>query len=151
MHTHATTDSPKSSHDHGDPLKTYIAVFASLMVLLFLTVGAYFIDFERFHVGEHSLGWVNTCIALCIAGVKTSLVVLFFMHLRHSTRLTWIVAAAGFIFLCIMVLFTFSDYLSRNAVSESVREAQVDTQTTTHANGQALLQDIPNQVSTPGW
>jgi cytochrome c oxidase subunit 4 len=151
MHTQATPDSALSSQEHADPLKTYIAVFASLMVLLFLTVGAYFLDFERFHVGEHTLGWVNTLIALLIAGVKTSLVVLFFMHLRHSTRLTWIVAAAGFVFLCIMVLFTFSDYLSRNAVSESVREAQVDPQTATHANGEALLQEIPNQVNTPGW
>ena len=151
MHTHATTDSSQSSHDHGDPLKTYFAVFGALMVLLFLTVGAYYIDFEKFHVGEHRLGWVNTCIALLIAGTKTSLVVLFFMHLRFSTRLTWVVAAAGLVFLCIMVLFTFADYLSRNAVSESVREAQVDTQAGTHADSQALLQDIPNQVNTNGW
>ena len=151
MHTHATSDSLHSSHDQGDPLKTYLAVFFSLMVLLLLTVGAYYIPFERYNIGEYNLGWVNTAIALTIATIKASLVVLFFMHLRHSTRLTWVVAAAGVIFLSIMVLFTFTDYLSRNSVHEMVRESQVDVRASTHANGQLLLDHIPNQVNTPGW
>ena len=152
MHTHATSDSIHNSHDHGDPLKAYLAVFVALMVLLFMTLGAYYIPFEKMHVGEHNLGWVNTAIALAIASIKASLVVLVFMHLRHSTRLTWVVATAGFIFLSIMILFTFADYLSRNSVSESVREAQVDVQAGTHANGQVLAQQhLPNQVQTPDW
>ena len=153
MHTHATSDSTHSSHDQGDPFWTYIRVFATLMVLLLVTFGAYFLPFEKIKVGDHGdLGWVNTAVALVIATTKTMIVVLFFMHLRHSTRLTWVAAAAGFIFLSIMVLFTFSDYASRNFVSESTKEAPVDTVTTTHNEGQALGEEpMPNQVQTLGW
>ena len=153
MHTHATTDSQQSSHDHGDPLKAYIAVFAALMVLLMVTYGAYFIPFEKIKTGDHGdLGWLNTCVALIIASIKTSLVVLFFMHIRHSTRLTWVVASAGFLFLSIMVLFTFADYNSRSTVSESVRESQVDVQAGTHSNGVVLsTEDQKNYNQTWDW
>ena len=151
MHTHATTDSIHSSHDHGDELKTYVAVFATLIILLFLTYGAYFIPFEKMRIGEYHLDVMNTVIALTIASVKASLVVLVFMHLRHSTRLTWVVATAGIIWLGIMILFIFSDYLSRNTVREVVREAQVDSQAGTHADGEALLQHIPDQDKTFDW
>ena len=154
VHTHATTDSPQSAHDHGDPLTVYITVFVALIVLLLLTVGAYHIPFEKLNIGDHNLGWMNTAIALLIASVKASLVLLVFMHLRHSTRLTWVVATAGFLWLGIMILFFFSDYLSRSLVYESVREAPMATVagvSGTHANGQVLLQSIPDQVNTPGW
>ena len=74
------------------------------------------------------------------------------MHLRHSTRLTWVVAAAGFVFLSIMVLFLFTDYNSRKSVSESVREASVDVQASTHANGQVLVQeDQKDYNATWNW
>ena len=152
MHTHATSDSSHNSHDQGDPLRSYIIVFATLMVLLMLTVGAYLFNFEKIRFGDHgNLGWVNTAIALLIASVKALIVGLYFMHLRHSTRLTWVVAAAGVVFLCIMVLFTFADFQSRSIISESVREGQVDVQASTHANSEALLDHIPNQVNTPPW
>jgi cytochrome c oxidase subunit 4 len=154
MHTRATTDTPHSSHDHGDPLKAYLAVFGTLMILLFITVGAYFIPFEKIKTGDHGdLGWVNTAVALVIATTKTLLVVLFFMHLRHSTRLTWVVASAGFVFLGIMILFFFTDFNSRKMVSESEggRSSSVEAQAGTHANGEVLLYDTPNQVQTDGW
>ncbi len=150
-HTHATTDSVHSSHDQGDPLKIYFAVFFTLIGLLILTVLAYLLPCEKWNIGELNLGFLNTAIALTIATIKAMLVVLVFMHLRHSTRLTWVVASSGIIWLGIMVLFFFSDYLSRTTVHEAVREAHVDTQAGTHANGEVLLQYIPNQVQTPGW
>jgi cytochrome c oxidase subunit 4 len=50
---------------------------------------------------------------LAIACTKALLVVLFFMHVRWSTRLTWVVAASGFFWLLIMFTITMSDYMSR--------------------------------------
>jgi hypothetical protein len=44
------------------------------------------------------------------------------MHLRHASKLIWVVAAAGFVWLIIMVTFTFSDYLSRRLISENTKE-----------------------------
>lgn len=83
--------------------KSYFLVWAALMVLLFLTWGMAQID----------LGPFNIVVALCIAILKMSLVVLIFMHVRQSPPLTWIFVAAGFIWLLIMIDLTLSDYLSR--------------------------------------
>jgi len=110
--------------DHKDPLKTYLAVFAALMALLALTLAAYNIPFEKWDLPgtDIKMSFMNTVVALTIAFIKALMVVLVFMHLRHSTKLTWIVASAGFIWLGIMMAFTFSDYLSRNAIPEAMRE-----------------------------
>jgi cytochrome c oxidase subunit 4 len=53
---------------------------------------------------------------LLIASVKALLVVLFFMHVRWSTRLTWVVAASGFVWLIILFGLTMTDYLTRGWV-----------------------------------
>ena len=60
-------------------------------------------------------------IALIIATIKVTLVMLVFMHLRHSTKLTWVIAGCGFIWLCIMITFTFADYNSRKWIPDNVR------------------------------
>ena len=104
-------------HEHIDPLGAYLKVFFALMVLLLITVGAYFLKFDEWFGPQW--GFLNTMIALIIATTKTALVMLVFMHLRHSTKLTWVIAGAGFIWLCIMITFTFADYLSRTAIPES--------------------------------
>jgi cytochrome c oxidase subunit 4 len=59
------------------------------------------------------LGRFNPFIALTIAIVKATFVVLYFMHLRYSTRLTWVVAASGVFWLGILFALTLSDYLTR--------------------------------------
>jgi len=59
---------------------------------------------------------LNIVAALTIAVVKMLLVILFFMHVRYSSRLTWIFVAAGFIWLLIMLDLTLSDYLTRGLV-----------------------------------
>ena len=96
-----------SSHDHGQPhivpVKIYLAVFAALMVGTFLTVQAAHQDF----------GAWNTVIAMAIAITKATLVVLFFMHVKYSTRLTWLVVGGAFVWLAIMILITVSDYWYR--------------------------------------
>ena len=83
--------------------RTYYAIFATLMVLTFVTVFVSGID----------LGPLNTVVALAIAGFKALLVVLFFMHVKYATRLTKVAAVAGFYWLMILLALTLSDYLTR--------------------------------------
>jgi cytochrome c oxidase subunit 4 len=85
------------------PLKVYFLIFALLLVLTAITVGVAFIDLER----------MNIVIALTVAVTKALLVVLFFMHVRHASRLTWLFASAGIFWLLILLVFTFGDYISR--------------------------------------
>ena len=73
------------------------------MVGTYLTVQAAFID----------LGALNTVVALAIACTKAVLVVLYFMHVRYSTRLTWAVVVASVFWLGILLALTFGDYLTR--------------------------------------
>jgi cytochrome c oxidase subunit 4 len=87
------------------PSKIYIRVWVALLALLLLTWG----------LAELNLGPFNVVAALTIALLKTVLVILFFMHVRYSPRLTWLFVAAGFVFLLIMVDLTLSDYLTRGA------------------------------------
>ena len=91
---------------HVAPKSMYYAVFAALLVGTALTVGVAFID----------LGALNNVLMLGIAITKALLVVLFFMHVRWSTRLTWVVAASGFFWLLILFGLTMMDYLSRGMV-----------------------------------
>jgi cytochrome c oxidase subunit 4 len=88
---------------HQVPLRVYFAVFAALMALTALTVFAAMQD----------LGALNTVVALAIACTKAVLVVLYFMHVRYSTKLTWAVVAGGFLWLILLLLMTLSDYLTR--------------------------------------
>ena len=84
--------------------RIYIAIFLSLMAGTALTVFAAFYDFP---------GPLNAVVALTIAVVKATLVVLFFMHVRYSGRLVWLVIAAALLWLAIMFAITFSDYWTR--------------------------------------
>jgi cytochrome c oxidase subunit 4 len=83
---------------------TYFGIYAALLALTALTTASAFAD----------LGGWHTVVALAIAVTKALLVLLFFMHLLHSPRLTWLTAAAGVFFLGIMLTLTFSDYLTRH-------------------------------------
>jgi cytochrome c oxidase subunit 4 len=91
---------------HVAPKSMYYAVFAALIVGTGLTVAAAFVD----------MGVLNNVVMLAIASIKALLVILFFMHVRWSTRLTWVVAASGFVWLIIMFGLTMTDYLSRGWV-----------------------------------
>src|SRR5262245_44200015 len=94
-------------HSHILPKKVYYAIFVILMVCTALTVWIAFID----------LGPLNTVVALTIAVFKATLVILFFMHVKYSTRLTWAVVAGSFFWLGIMLVITMSDYLTRGWLS----------------------------------
>lgn len=88
---------------HVVPLRIYIFVFVSLMALLLLTIGASLLD----------LGFFGLPIALIIAVTKAFLILLYFMHVRYSEKITWIYVGAGFFWLLILLVFTLSDYLTR--------------------------------------
>ena len=88
---------------HVAPVKLYLGIFGILMIGTILTVIVAFYD----------LGPLNNIVMLTIACVKATFVVLYFMHLRWSTRLTWVVAASGFFWLLIMFSYTMMDYLTR--------------------------------------
>jgi cytochrome c oxidase subunit 4 len=90
---------------HSPSRTTYFLVFGALMVLTAATVLAARLD----------LGPLNDVAALGIAVTKAVLVILFFMHVRYSTRMTKLTVAAGFFWLGLMLALTLSDYLTRGA------------------------------------
>jgi len=59
------------------------------------------------------LGALNNVVAMGIAALKASLVILYFMHVRYATRLTALVVGSGFFFLAIMIGLTLVDYATR--------------------------------------
>ena len=91
---------------HVAPKGLYYTVFLALILGTFLTVVAARID----------LGAMNNVVMLGIACTKAMLVILFFMHVRWSTRLTWVVVASGFFWLMILFTLTMNDYLTRGWV-----------------------------------
>ena len=96
---------------HIASTKSYIWVFIALIVGTALTYAAALVDF----------GFFNNVVMLAIAVVKASLVILIFMGVRWSSRLTWVVAASGFVWLLILFGITMSDYLSRGWMVGSLR------------------------------
>ena len=88
--------------EHIVPTRTYYVIFVILMVCTALTVSVAYFD----------LGPLNTIAALAIAVFKAVLVVLFFMHVKYSSRLTWAVVAGG-VFWLLILLTIIGDYLTR--------------------------------------
>jgi cytochrome c oxidase subunit IV len=84
--------------------RVYIGIFLILLVGTVLTVLAAFQDFP---------GPLNAVVALTIASIKATFVVLYFMHVRYSGRLIWLVIGSALFWLAIMFAITFSDYSSR--------------------------------------
>jgi len=89
--------------DHILPKRVYYTIFGILMLGTYLTV----------QIAFFALGRLNTVVALTIAVIKATLVVLFFMHVKYSTRLTWAVVLGSIFWLGIMFVLTMSDYLTR--------------------------------------
>jgi len=83
--------------------RVYYTIFLILAVCTYLT----------WQVAVFDLGPLNTIVALAIAVFKATLVVLFFMHVRHSTRLTWAVILGSLFWFGILITLTMTDYLSR--------------------------------------
>ena len=88
---------------HVSPKSTYYAIFGALLVLTATTVAVAFVN----------LGRMNFPVAISIAILKATLVVLFFMHAKYSSRLTKLVIGGAFFFLLTLFGLTLTDYLSR--------------------------------------
>ena len=81
----------------------YVTIVGCLFFLTMITVLAAFVE----------LGVLNTPLALGIALLKATLVVLLFMHVRYNTPLMWVFAAAGFFMVLIFLALLMQDYMSR--------------------------------------
>jgi cytochrome c oxidase subunit 4 len=88
---------------HISPKSTYYTIFGSLMILTGITIAVAFIN----------LGRLNFPVAISIAIIKATLVILFFMHVKYSSRLTKLIIGAGFFFLLVLFVLTMTDYISR--------------------------------------
>ena len=96
---------------HVAPKSQLFAVFAALMVLTVATV----------LVSRLNLGYFNLPVAMAVAVTKALLVILIFMEVKYSPKLIQVTAAVGFVFLGIMILYTMTDYLSRNLLGVAGR------------------------------
>jgi cytochrome c oxidase subunit IV len=88
---------------HLVPVSLYVGIWAALMIFTALTVFAARLELHVF----------NIVVALLIATIKGTLVVLFFMHLRYSTKLTMATVVAAMFFLFLLLGLTMTDYLTR--------------------------------------
>jgi cytochrome c oxidase subunit 4 len=96
-----------SEQEHGHHIvqpKTYAVILLALFLLTGITVSVAFVN----------IGPFNDLVAMSVACTKTLLVVLFFMHLRYSSKLTQLVAGAAFLWFAIMIVLLLSDFWSRN-------------------------------------
>ena len=88
---------------HVSPLSTYIGIFSVLMILTAFTVGVAFLN----------LGSFNPVVALGVACIKATLVILYFMHVKYSSRLTKLTVVLSLFFVAILFAETLMDYASR--------------------------------------
>ena len=89
--------------DHILPTRVYYTIFGILILFTYLTVHIAFLD----------LGPLNAIAALGIAVFKAVLVVLYFMHVKYSPKLTWAVVIGSLFWLSLMLALTMGDYLTR--------------------------------------
>jgi cytochrome c oxidase subunit 4 len=95
-------------HHHVSSAAMFFNVLAILLVLTVVTVAVSRFDF----------GGANMLIAMAIASVKASLVILFFMHVKWDTAINKIVFLSSFLFLSLLFIFTLSDAATRRMDNE---------------------------------
>jgi cytochrome c oxidase subunit IV len=81
----------------------YIVVATILLIMTAVTAAVSFVD----------LGTFNAVVALFIACFKASIVVLFFMHVKYSSKLTKLTLFSGLFLFCVLIALTLSDYTTR--------------------------------------
>ena len=94
--------------EHIVPVRIYVTIFLVLLLGTALTVMAAFYDFP----------WqLNTIVAMTIAITKATFVVLYFMHVRYSTRLVWVILGSALFWMAILFAFTLADFYTRDWLS----------------------------------
>lgn len=104
------TVTPTAHHDHPEGHigpRTYLVIFVALLGLMALTIIAALFD----------LGSANFIVAMGIASVKMVLIILYFMHVRYSDKLTWVFSVAAFLWLLILIGGFLNDYFTRGLVA----------------------------------
>src|SRR5215813_8666859 len=94
---------PTHHSSHIVSPKTYGLIFGALLVGTAITVAASYVE----------MGDFNAVVALGIACTKAVLVILFFMHVKYSSRLTKLTVAAGFFTFLVLITMSMTDYISR--------------------------------------
>lgn len=97
---------------HVTPVRTYLAVFFSLMALTLLTVGVAHVNIAH-HLPGQLTDAINDAVAMAIALAKATLVVLFFMGVWRSARLNKVIVWSALFFLAVLFAFALADYFSR--------------------------------------
>ncbi len=93
--------------------KTYLVILFALLVGTALTVAASYFDLGEWHIAPGLTLFWNPVVALAIASTKAILVVLFFMHVKYSPKLTKLTVCAGIFMFLVLIGMTLSDYYSR--------------------------------------
>ncbi|MGE3631174.1 MAG: cytochrome C oxidase subunit IV family protein [Sandaracinaceae bacterium] len=139
-------------HVHVHPTKFYAAILGALLSLTVLTVAASYVDIDLlFSLGRPLTGvgpW-NLSIAIGIAAVKASLVVLFFMHLKEDARFNALVFVGSLLFIGIFFTYTMNDTLTRGETGDPFNGVHVDPQTGERAPG-GIAGPIPGEVLEEG-
>jgi cytochrome c oxidase subunit IV len=92
---------------------TYAIILFALLVGTALTVLASYFDLGEWHIAKGLTLFWNPVVALAIATAKMTLVVLFFMHIKYSSRLTKLTIGSGIFVFLGLIAMTLSDYVSR--------------------------------------
>jgi len=103
MHIDFSPSEPTHHAEHIVSPKVYLAVGTALLILTATTTAVSYIE----------LGVFNAVVAIAIACIKMTLVVLFFMHIKYSSKLTKLTVAAGFFTFLVLITMTMTDYISR--------------------------------------
>jgi cytochrome c oxidase subunit IV len=91
------------SEHHIVPIRVYLTIFGALIVGTAITVAAAYQDF----------GALNNVIAMLIATTKATLVILYFMHIRYSSKLLGVVIAGSVFWFILLLVLTLSDFFAR--------------------------------------
>jgi cytochrome c oxidase subunit 4 len=113
---------------HAPDLRSYLLAYLALLIGVGVTVAAAYLPLA---------GWA-LAIAMTIATAKAAVVMLIFMHVRYSPRMTWIVVAAGLVWLGILIVLSLSDYATRTRIEPGP-----------HTRSAASLETLPVPQHSP--